>query len=495
MHIYMFIFRTIFSISILLLLAAAKMALSLKAITQETFDSVVQENVDDFEMEPEEAVSDAVEQFTSQGIKLNMIMKCAPGPDGHVPIALTNSVKRLIEEGGENGEAMLSNLTQLDAEFSKDLANRYQAFKIADAHNVLYNGCVAMREKHPDLFQPCLQAFSSLINGQPDLISPKGIEFMLDCLAKSEDISTVLLILKTLKYSCTGHESNREYFVTVKGIGGVLDCIERLETDDLESVILEACACLRTLTLDDDVRATFGKAHEYTKAIVTEYNGIQRLFRQLKTFHENATVAADLCRTINRLMVRNEFCQQGVDLGGLDTIASLMSLHMETQAMVRSCLSLVKVMSRNDDVKVAIVNSELLDQVLDTLNRHSGSAPICEATFALIASLSLRNTTHCDIMMKKKAAPLIVYAMQVHPDHAGVQKQACMAVRNLVARTRNHVPAFIECGVEALIRKARQDHQKILGDESHAALRDLDLEVELKERWRGEKTPVMMDDC
>jgi len=37
-----------------------------KIISQETFDSVVKENIDDFEMTEEEAISDAVKQFEAQ---------------------------------------------------------------------------------------------------------------------------------------------------------------------------------------------------------------------------------------------------------------------------------------------------------------------------------------------------------------------------------------------------------------------------------------------
>jgi len=40
------------------------------------------------------------------------------------------------------------------------------------------------------------------------------------------------------------------------------------------------------------------------------------------------------------------------------------------------------------------------------------------------------------------------------------QKQACMAIRNLVARTRHHAQAFINNGAEAIIRKARNDHKQ-----------------------------------
>lgn len=36
-------------------------------ITQETFDAAVRENMEEFEMEPDEALREAVEQFESQG--------------------------------------------------------------------------------------------------------------------------------------------------------------------------------------------------------------------------------------------------------------------------------------------------------------------------------------------------------------------------------------------------------------------------------------------
>ena len=37
-----------------------------KKITQDTFDSVVHENLDEFEMEINEAITDAIQQFTAQ---------------------------------------------------------------------------------------------------------------------------------------------------------------------------------------------------------------------------------------------------------------------------------------------------------------------------------------------------------------------------------------------------------------------------------------------
>lgn len=45
-----------------------------KQITQETFDAVVRENIDEFEMDLDEAVQDAKEQFKSQGVDLSNLI-------------------------------------------------------------------------------------------------------------------------------------------------------------------------------------------------------------------------------------------------------------------------------------------------------------------------------------------------------------------------------------------------------------------------------------
>lgn len=37
-----------------------------RVITQQTYDDVVQENIDDFDMAPEEAIEDAMKQFQAQ---------------------------------------------------------------------------------------------------------------------------------------------------------------------------------------------------------------------------------------------------------------------------------------------------------------------------------------------------------------------------------------------------------------------------------------------
>jgi TnpA family transposase len=46
-----------------------------KKISQEYFNSIVKENIDDLEMEEAEAITDAIQQLESQNINLNSICK------------------------------------------------------------------------------------------------------------------------------------------------------------------------------------------------------------------------------------------------------------------------------------------------------------------------------------------------------------------------------------------------------------------------------------
>lgn len=74
--------------------------------------------------------------------------------------------------------------------------------------------------------------------------------------------------------------------------------------------------------------------------------------------------------------------------------------------------------------------------------------------------------------------------MQIHADSIGVQKQACLAIRNLVARNPEHCDILLEAGAESLIRDAK-DSVTDCDDLAKAALRDLGCAVELQELWTG----------
>lgn len=50
----------------------------IKQITQATFDDAVNQNIEDFDMEADDAVREAIEEFSKMGIDLSGIIKTSP---------------------------------------------------------------------------------------------------------------------------------------------------------------------------------------------------------------------------------------------------------------------------------------------------------------------------------------------------------------------------------------------------------------------------------
>ena len=77
-------------------------------VSQETFDSAVQENIDDFDMAPDEAVADAVQQFESQGVNLSNIVQRVPGADAAddpPAVVALRQMKAALEAAAESEDA------------------------------------------------------------------------------------------------------------------------------------------------------------------------------------------------------------------------------------------------------------------------------------------------------------------------------------------------------------------------------------------------------
>ena len=62
------------------------------------------------------------------------------------------------------------------------------------------------------------------------------------------------------------------------------------------------------------------------------------------------------------------------------------------------------------------------------------------------------------------------------PEWQWVHRQACMALRNIVARSTQLRAGLLEKGAEELLRKAMRTYPQACGDVGSGALRDLGLE-------------------
>ncbi|KAM4604730.1 armadillo repeat-containing protein 6 [Polymixia lowei] len=460
-----------------------------RRITQETFDAVVKENIEEFEMDAEEALREAVEQFESQGVDLSCIVKAVPTISSddkgeeqtHEVLQALDSLQIGKDCPTENN--MIADLKCFTQQCSLGFAQRYLAAQ-KDAYPTILSCCKKSLEEKEDLLAS-LYALAALTDGQPDLLDQEGRDFLLEMLIKYQaDLSVMCVGIRTVRHCCLKHEQNRQDLVKA----GVLPLLSGAITQHTESpeLVKEACAALRVMTFDDDIRVPFGQAHEHAKIIVLEHNGLKVIIEAAKAHHDNTYVLSELCATLSRLAVRNEFCQDICDLGGLKFIMTLLADSFESQELVRQVLSAIRAIAGNDDVKDAVVNAGGVQLIVIAMNRHMSNSHVCEQGCACLCVLALRKPNNCQVIMENGGALAAVQAMKTHPDDVNVQKQGCMLLRNLVARMRNFSQLILEMGAEALIAHALQTHRDC-GDVGRAALRDLGCQVELRELWTGKK--------
>ncbi|XP_019393880.1 PREDICTED: armadillo repeat-containing protein 6 [Crocodylus porosus] len=459
-----------------------------KRVTQETFDEVVQENIIEFDMDPEQAVREAVEQFESQGVDLSTIVKAAPRPASENGEGQKHEILQtldLLRKSIADSELSVAgeHLASLSKQCKMQLASRYLAGQ-KGAYPVVLSACRLASRDESTMLQ-ALQALSALMEGQPDLLDSAGQKMLLQTLKeKADDIEMMLAGIRCVRHACLKHEQNRQDLVK----GGLLPLLTSaiVQHGNHASLVREACSALRIMTFDDDIRVPFGHAHDHARMIVAENNGLKILIEAAKAFPGDSSVLTELCATLSRLSVRNEFCQEIVDLGGLNFMVSLLADCIDQKELVKQVLSAVRAIAGNDDVKDAIISAGGTDLIVLAMNHHLATPQICEQGCAALCMLALRKPENCKVIMEGGGALAALQAMKAHPREVTVQKQACMLIRNLVSRSQDFSQPILEMGAESLITEALAAHQDC-GDVAKAALRDLGCKVELRELWTGQK--------
>ncbi|XP_017356837.2 armadillo repeat-containing protein 6 isoform X1 [Cebus imitator] len=414
-----------------------------KRIAQETFDAAVRENIEEFAMGPEEAVKEAVEQFESQGVDLSNIVKTVPKVSADGPQEPTHDVLQTLSDLQESvassrPQEVSAHLTRFCDQCKQDKACCFLAAQ-KGAYPIIFAAWKLATASDQGLLLQSLNALSVLTDGQPDLLDTQGLQLLVATLAQNANEADLTCSgIRCVRHACLKHEQNRQDLVKA----GVLPLLTGaiVHHGHHANVVREACWALRVMTFDDDMRMSISHAHNHAKMIVQENRGLKVLIEATKAFLDNPGVLGELCGTLSRLAVRNEFCQEVVDLGGLSILVSLLADCNDHQELVKQLLSALRAIAGNDDVKDAIVHAGGMESIVAAMTRHLASP----------------------------------------------QKQACMLIRNLVSRSRAFSKPILDLGAEALITKAQSNHRSC-EDVAKAALQDLGCHVEFQELWTGQR--------
>lgn len=272
--------------------------------------------------------------FLFQGVNLANIVKDLSLQEGgaknkHASVeCIENLEQELVAESPDIGK-FKENLAKLKAECDIDLAHRCLAGK-NNAYPVLYN-LMDKYQADADLLGCILATYCALCNGNPDLLTPQGLSLFMSVLKEQkEHMSNTAATIRLIRHTCLKHEPNRQQYVKAGIIPALMSALESFKTDSA-NVVKEVCATLRVLTLDDDMRVPFGKAHDHAKMIVTEADALKKILEICGDYSEDTGVLGELFLTLARLAVRNEFCQEIMDLGGLELMLGAIEKNTSNQ--------------------------------------------------------------------------------------------------------------------------------------------------------------------
>jgi len=510
-------------------------------ISQDTFDEAVRENMDDLEMDEEEAVADAIAQFEAQGIDLSSVLKAAPSAerDAHpivrglavIASATAAGVEQVREleygagaakstmklkfhafvfggeAGGEAGGAAdgaadddvvpdppteaavvdaLRAVREACEQPGEDGTSARALLGARDGVDLLSSAALSLLPTPSALPHALLALAAAVADAENrERIGVRGLVAVRACIAEHPDDAAVqAAALRAATAAMVQHEQNR---ATLGEQGGlVATAVRTLEAHaDSTDTSLAACAALRALTLQDDARVALNKGFERARA-AADAGALPLLAALLRRFSAegDAPAAASVLLTCSRLACSNKICEKLVNLGVLEECVQLLRAHLQDVPLLRPAAALLAALAGNDAVKQRLCDARAPELCAALLGGHTDSPPALESCTGFLAMLTTRHTDNCIAFVDAGGVEALMGAMRAAPAHVGFIKKGCLAVRNLAVRHPPSIKQLLEHGGEAVLRDA-MGRSAELHDEAKAALRDMHCDVTLAQPWKG----------
>jgi hypothetical protein len=246
----------------------------------------------------------------------------------------------------------------------------------------------------------------------------------------------------------------------------------------------------KALVVNDDLRAQFSGTFDTAKEC-NEAGALALFLSAAKAADDLSEVSllAHCVGTVRAFTVSNEATKAVGQRGGLELCRSVLSRHGGDRDAARATVALVRNLAANDDYKAKMGADETLALVVGAMSAHEGDGVVVEHGLASFAQLTLRNVKNANKICETNGAEVALQAMRAHPAKQALQRQGCLALRNIVSRNRDLCPLLLDLGAEDVIRQAGNHAGAV--DTAYAALRDLGCEAEVTTWVQTDKGMVM----
>uniref|UniRef100_A0A6T7JX00 Armadillo repeat-containing protein 8 n=1 Tax=Attheya septentrionalis TaxID=420275 RepID=A0A6T7JX00_9STRA len=377
----------------------------------------------------------------------------------------------------------------------------------------------------------------------------------------SQKVNILMDLLRLGYVSCRNCERNKVGFVrsnkktkrhNVSGGVSVAAQVLRLVVplpEELVALRTESCRMLSVLCRFDDFRSN-SSAEQHGMNVSSVHDHVLEFYRAgtIPTLHritldaleplndgsvsssERVGLAAAALTATRVLAVNDEIVQALVAVGTLSTTRLALEAGVvleneeddctnnettkafkvrkyQKQLLAAGALGLIRNLCGNDEIKTTLClgssddpTTSVLPSVLLAMRQYRTSSSIQEHGCGTLGAMALRRPPNCLRIIDLDGPREILTAMRQHPNSVIVQRQGCLAVRNLVSRLVERYPSgeeareaaaasagvagvnirdvFLDLGAEQVLQSIAGRHQGSV-DEAYAALRDLGCTVSL----------------
>ncbi|KAK4757482.1 hypothetical protein SAY87_018783 [Trapa incisa] len=453
-----------------------------RAISQEAFDDLVKENMEDLGMDPAEALQDAIDTLTLQGVDLSGLVMCAPGEGGAKDNPVIQCLERLKQLDCDCNDGMNKGVNEELVQFLDKLTQLATETNSGNAAIATKNGgvellCSVCSKIPKDCVLALVTSWKALVPLLQDTQSQElfkkcgGPKVVMQILDQSQNFDILDGGFTLIAAAATGNEILKESFMELK-------------VDELVMRILSEKSILRTQSLYDAIRVLL--TADDNRVVASQVYSYARTFAKVgiagalvDLLHEGLSspmlVSASIA--LKFIAVNDEICKYIAENGGIDALLLCIDHSGEqgNRTAARACCSLLSKVAGSDSNKNAIVEKGGMDRLIKLSARFSDDPSVLQEVMAIISVLCLRSSENAARAMEAGAGDLSLQAMQKFPAAQQMQKSACLMIRNLVVRNSENRTLLLANGIEKCVRKAKQNHQSCK-DAATDALRDLRLD-------------------
>ncbi|XP_024967518.1 armadillo repeat-containing protein 6 isoform X2 [Cynara cardunculus var. scolymus] len=424
-----------------------------RAISQQAFDEMVKENIDDLGMEPAEALSDAIETLTLQGVDLSgIVTSTLPGETNPV-IQSLDRIKQLQisdwtdEAVVDEALSLMDNLTALSrVEGSGNAAIATRNGGIELMCSICSKLAVGGRHSALASALNALAAFLHDLQSTETFRQNGGPKMVVDILSDgTQNVNILNSCFSVVAAATTGNEVLKESFMDLH-IDELMVSIMRKHSKGSIPSLYDAIRVL--LTADDNrvvASQVYGYARQFAKTGIAE-----ALVESLKDGISSPSLVSA-------------------------TIALKAVAVNANKVVAKACCALLTKLAGSDFNKSTIIERGGLNRLITLSSRLADDPFVLQEVMSIICSLCLRSPQNAALAMEAGAGELAIQAMQKFPQAYQLQKNSCLMIRNLVARNPENRSILLSNGIEKIIRNAKESH-KSCRDAATDALRDLGLE-------------------